>query len=104
MVLEWCWNVSSMLFPLHPQQIRSLKDLSKLRDHVRDSKVVILLQTHSVLTRPWCVAELVTTIQAGVPIIGVAINPRDWRRTTTIRPPISWYISCRLSTRRPTTR
>lgn len=40
---------------------------------MRDSKVVILLQTRSVLTRPWCIAELVTAIEAGVPIIGVAI-------------------------------
>ena len=34
-----------------------LVDLSKLKNHVRESKCVVLLQTASVLTRPWCLLE-----------------------------------------------
>ena len=51
-----------------------LQDLSKLRDHVRESKCILLLQTKSVLTRLWCLIELVTAIDAGVPIVGVSIT------------------------------
>ena len=50
-----------------------LLDLSRLRDHVRESACVLLLQTCSVLTRPWCIVELLTAIEAGVPIVGVSI-------------------------------
>ena len=50
-----------------------LVDLTKLRDHVRESDCVLLLQTRSVLSRPWCIVELLTAIDAGIPIIGVSI-------------------------------
>ena len=50
-----------------------LLDLSRLRDHVRESACVLLLQTCSVLTRPWCLVELLTAIDAGVPIVGVSV-------------------------------
>ena len=50
-----------------------LQDLSKLQDHVRESKCILLLQTRSVLTRPWCISELLTAIDARVPIVGVSI-------------------------------
>ena len=46
-----------------------LKDLSRLRDHVRESACVLMVQTRSILTRPYCVVELVTAIDAGVPIL-----------------------------------
>ena len=51
-----------------------LLDLSKLRDHVRESKCVLMLQTRSVLSRPWCLVELLTAVDSGVPIIGVSIT------------------------------
>ena len=35
-----------------------LQDLTKLEAHVKDSKCVLLLQTRSVLERPWCLLEL----------------------------------------------
>ena len=41
-----------------------LHDLSRLKDHVRESKCLLLLQTRSVLTRLWCLVELVTAIDA----------------------------------------
>ena len=50
-----------------------LLDLSRLRDHVRESACILLLQTRAVLTRPWCIVELLTAIDSGVPIVGVSI-------------------------------
>ena len=43
-----------------------LKDLSQLTKHVRDSEVLVLVQTKSVLTRPWVLIELVTAVRAGI--------------------------------------
>eukprot|EP01048_Picozoa_sp_COSAG05_P020276 COSAG05_NODE_3402_length_2085_cov_1.749245_1_plen_447_part_00 len=39
--------------------------------HVRTSQVLVLLQTKDVLTRPLCLLELTTALDAGVPIVGV---------------------------------
>jgi hypothetical protein len=50
-----------------------LKDLRLLEQAVRDSDALVLLQSKSVLTRPWCLIELMTAIDAGVPIVGVAL-------------------------------
>ena len=43
-----------------------LKDLSQLTKHVRDSEVLVLVQTKSVRTRPWVLIELVTAVRAHV--------------------------------------
>merc|ERR1712185_556639 len=51
-----------------------LTDLSRLKDHVLESKCIALLQTRSVLSRPWCLVELLTAIDARVPIIGISIT------------------------------
>ena len=51
-----------------------LKDLRQLADHVRASDVLVLIQSSEVLSRPWCLLELLTAIDAGVPIVGVAIT------------------------------
>ena len=51
-----------------------LLDLTQLKEHVRQSTCILLIQTRSVLTRPWCIVELITAIEAGVPIIGVSIT------------------------------
>ena len=47
--------------------------LSRLKQEVRESECLLLLQTKSVLTRPWCLVELLCAIEAGVPIVGVSI-------------------------------
>ena len=39
-----------------------LRSLHKLCDHVKESKCIVLLQTRSVLTRPYCLLELLTAI------------------------------------------
>ena len=66
----------------------NLRDLKRLRDHVRESKCVVLLQTRSVLTRLWCIVELVTAIDANVPIIGVVItsgaHPYDFAAASSL--------------------
>jgi hypothetical protein len=51
-----------------------LRDLNDLMSHVRDSDVLLLLQTEQVLTRPFCLLELVTAVDAGIPIVGVNLH------------------------------
>ena len=63
-----------------------LMDLSRLQEHVRESNCILLLQTRSVLTRPWCLIELMTAIESRVPIVGVSItsgqSPYDFAEST----------------------
>ena len=54
-----------------------LRSLHKLCDHVKESKCIVLLQTRSVLTRPYCLLELLTAIENRVPIVGVSVTGRD---------------------------
>jgi hypothetical protein len=51
-----------------------LQDLRLLLDHVRASNVLVLLQTKSVLERPWVILELYTAITSDVPICGLNIQ------------------------------
>ena len=53
-----------------------LRDLSRLVDHVTESSCIIVVQTESVLTRPFCLLELSAAVREGVPIIGVTIEGR----------------------------
>ena len=58
-----------------------LKDLRLLQDHVRESDVLVLLQTSTLLTRPWCILEIFTAIKARIPIIALNIrgaHPYDY--------------------------
>jgi len=48
-----------------------LSDLNTLCEQVRESDVLVLIQTRRVLSRPWCVIELLTAIDEGVPIVCV---------------------------------
>ena len=50
-----------------------LMDLRDLLEHVKTSDVLLLFQTKSVLQRPWCLLELYTAIQEGVPIVPLQI-------------------------------
>ena len=52
----------------------TLKDLRRLRQHVRDSDVLVLLLTSNFLTRPWCLLEIYTAITESVPIVALNIN------------------------------
>ena len=55
-----------------------LKDLRKLGQHVVDSDVLVLLQSSDVLLRPWCVYELHTAIDAGIPIVAVMVASKGY--------------------------
>ena len=41
-----------------------LRDLRELRQNVRDSSVLVLIQSTNVLKRPFCLVELLTAIEA----------------------------------------
>jgi hypothetical protein len=73
-----------LTLPPHRLPRSDLLDLTKLKDHVRESSCVLLLQTRSVLSRPWCLIELITAIDADVPIVGISITsgafPYDFAR------------------------
>jgi len=51
-----------------------LRDLRELQESVRDSEVLVVLQSASVLRRPYVLLELYTAVQAKVPIVGVALT------------------------------
>ena len=53
-----------------------LKRLDQLTEHVKNSKCLILVQTRRVLTRPYCILEILTAIEHRVPIIGILIQGR----------------------------
>ena len=50
-----------------------LSDLRNLLQHVMQTKVLVLLQTKSVLTRPWVIIELYTAITHDVPIVALNV-------------------------------
>lgn len=52
----------------------SLKDLRELREEVKRSHNMALLLTKGVLTRPWCIAELVTAAEEGIPVVLVVVK------------------------------
>ena len=51
-----------------------LRDLTKLQQHVRDSATLVLVQSTTVLERPYCIFELVTACDHGTPIVGVKLE------------------------------
>jgi len=51
-----------------------LSDLGLLLDHVKDTEVLVILQSKSVLTRPWVILELYTAIINDVPIVALNVN------------------------------
>jgi len=50
-----------------------LRDLRLLQQSVRNSDCLIVVQSKSILTRPYCLLEMVTAIEARVPIVGVSL-------------------------------
>ena len=51
-----------------------LSDLRMLLDHVKESQVLVLLQSRGVLTRPWVIMELHTAITNGVPVVALNVQ------------------------------
>ena len=46
-------------------------DLHNLVLHVKDSDVFVIFQSKDVFSRPWCLLELHTAIEAGIPIVAL---------------------------------
>jgi len=58
----------------------ALNDLRNLvTQGVHESDTVVLLATKSVLTRPWCLLELLETTREGIPVVIVQISNGGWR-------------------------
>ena len=51
-----------------------LSDLRNLLNHVKQSEVLVLLQSKGVLTRPWVIMELHTAITHDVPIVALNVQ------------------------------
>lgn len=51
-----------------------LLDLRLLLDHVKNTDVLVLLQSKGVLTRPWVILELYTAITNNVPVVALNVN------------------------------
>ena len=65
---------------IHSNDICALsQDLRKLLDHVRASDALVVLQSSEVLHRPWCILEMFAAIQAGVPIVCIAVSGKVCR-------------------------
>eukprot|EP00930_Biecheleria_cincta_P019351 TRINITY_DN14790_c0_g1_i2.p1 TRINITY_DN14790_c0_g1~~TRINITY_DN14790_c0_g1_i2.p1 ORF type:complete len:347 (-),score=52.20 TRINITY_DN14790_c0_g1_i2:112-1056(-) len=52
----------------------NLQDLAKLQDHVLRTHNLVLLLTPSVLSRPWCLIEIVTACRLGICVVPVEIK------------------------------
>jgi hypothetical protein len=52
----------------------NLKDLRKLLDEVRDSDCLLLIQSSGLLSRPWCLLEMYTAVEANVPIVTINVK------------------------------
>jgi len=54
-----------------------LTDLRDLKEHVRNSRNLVLLLTSAVFTRPWVLVEIVTAQNAGLHIVPVEVQKKD---------------------------
>eukprot|EP00966_Prymnesium_polylepis_P060041 1392681-Prymnesium_polylepis.1 len=52
----------------------ALNDLRELHAEVTRSDCLLLLATKGVLTRPWCLLELLQTAQKGIPVVLVQLK------------------------------
>ena len=78
-----------------------LRDLSRLVDHVNESSCIIVVQTESVLTRPFCLLELSAAVREGVPIIGVTIEGRANRYSFEESNDFLMHLDTELDLRNP---
>ena len=53
-----------------------LRDLRELLEHVRRSKVLVCVLSPQFVHRPYCLLEMVTAIDAGIPLVAVAVAKR----------------------------
>jgi hypothetical protein len=60
----------------------NLRNLRELLDSVRNSDVLVIVQSAEVLTRPWCLLEMVAAVDAGVPMIAIAVSGKGYNFAT----------------------
>lgn len=70
MAMETAFGLGSIF--LDSDQLHNLTAL--LEDHVPKSEVLVVLQTTGILTRPWCLLEIITAIKRDVPIVTVNVQ------------------------------
>jgi len=58
-----------------------LNNLSDLQERVRRTHFVVALLTQDVLTRPWCIVEIVTARASNVPVLLVSIDKSGFNFT-----------------------
>merc|ERR1712187_607210 len=51
-----------------------LEDLAMLQKHVEGSGNLVILLTPGILTRPWCLLEIVTAVRSGVRFVPVEVQ------------------------------
>jgi len=51
-----------------------LRDLNQLKEIVRKSQNLLLLLTPHVLTRPWCLIEIIVACKAGIQVVPVEVQ------------------------------
>jgi Mrp family chromosome partitioning ATPase len=68
-----CAQYCSLTPPLYVHRADNLNDLRLLLDHVKDTEVLVLLQSKGVLTRPWVILELYTALTNKVPIVALNV-------------------------------
>ncbi|CAK0884363.1 unnamed protein product [Prorocentrum cordatum] len=82
--------------PVHPSfnmkrpiflDSNDLVETDHIQGIIRSSHNVVLLLTDNVLTRPWVLIEIVTALQAGVPVHLVMIHARAWTLSSPARTP-----------------
>jgi hypothetical protein len=57
------------------------QDLRQLMDDVRNCDVLVIVQSAEVLTRPWCLLEMVTAVDAGIPMIAISVSGKGYNFT-----------------------
>jgi hypothetical protein len=58
------------------------QDLRDLLDSVRNSDVLVIVQSAEILTRPWCLLEMVAAVDAGVPMIAISVSGKGYNFAT----------------------
>lgn len=51
-----------------------LQDLGNIKQAVLESDVLVILQSERILERPWCLVEMVTALDNGIPIVNVCLT------------------------------
>ena len=54
----------------------NLKNVNECVPNVQQSDVLVVLLSSDVLTRPWCVLEILAAIKSDIPIVTVDVTPR----------------------------